>query len=72
LSKLREEVAKLEKIKATALAERLATAEALAKTAPTQAAAMYRAIISVYGGDAWAGSMVERARARLKDVEGSK
>jgi serine/threonine-protein kinase len=72
LTKLREEVAKLEKIKATALAERLATAEALAKTAPTQAAAMYRAIISVYGGDAWAGSMVERARARLKDVEGSK
>jgi serine/threonine-protein kinase len=71
LARLREEVAKLEKIRATALAERLATAEALAKTSPQQAAAMYRAVINVYGGDAWAGSMVEKARTRLKELEGS-
>jgi serine/threonine-protein kinase len=71
LAKLREEVAKLEKLEANALAERLATAEVLAKTSPQQAAAMYRAIVDVYSRDAWAGSMVEKARAQLKELEGS-
>jgi hypothetical protein len=68
LTKLREEVAKLEKSKSAALAERLVAAEQLAKTEPQQAAAMYRAIIDIHGGDAWAKNIVETARARLEEL----
>jgi serine/threonine protein kinase len=51
------------------LEERLAAAARLSATNPQQAAAMYRAMINLHTGEAWAAPVVERARGRLAELE---
>jgi hypothetical protein len=58
LNKRAEELPQLQK--------RLAAAKALEVTQPEQAAAMYAALVNLYGGQAWAGEVVEAARERLR------
>lgn len=62
LAKQREEVL-------TALNDRLTTASSLTTSNPDRAAAIYRAIISLHGDDAWASEVVQKARAGIESLE---
>ncbi len=69
LPTLRADLAKQREQQLTALNERLAAAERLRATNPQQAAAIYRAILSLYEGDAWAAPVVDKARGALAELE---
>jgi hypothetical protein len=69
ISSLRDELAKLHKNQLASLSERLAVAEKLSVSDPTQAANMYRAIIELHQSDDWAGEIVAESRKRLKSLE---
>jgi eukaryotic-like serine/threonine-protein kinase len=58
LNKRAEELPQLQK--------RLAAAKAIEEAQPVQAAAMYSALVNLYGGQAWAGEVVDAARERLQ------
>ncbi|RIK83118.1 MAG: hypothetical protein DCC67_06260 [Planctomycetota bacterium] len=51
------------------LDERLAAAAKLEATSPAQAAAMYRALIDLYGDAPWASSVVRQARERVASLD---
>jgi len=65
----RGELAKQREQQLAALDERLTAAERLAAKNPQQAAAMYRAILNLHEGDAWAAKVVETARGQLAELE---
>ncbi|MCC6491633.1 MAG: serine/threonine protein kinase [Pirellulales bacterium] len=54
------------------LAERLAAARRLERRAPGQAAAMYRALVELYGEAPWAGPVVRQAEERLMVLDGQR
>ena len=65
---LRADLAKQREQQSAALNERLAAAERLQATNPQRAAAIYRAILSLHEGDAWAAPVVEKARRGLSEL----
>jgi hypothetical protein len=69
LAKLRTELAEQRQAQLASLTERLHTARQLSSTDPTQAAAMYRAIIDLYQHDAWAEPVVTKARHGLEELK---
>jgi serine/threonine-protein kinase len=69
LAKLRTELAEQRQAQLASLTERLHAARQLSSTDPTQAAAMYRAIIDLYQHDAWAEPVVTKARHGLAELK---
>jgi eukaryotic-like serine/threonine-protein kinase len=69
LTALRADTARLRAAQLATLEERLAAADRLSATNPTQAATMYRAILDLYGAEAWAAPVVEIARSQLTALE---
>lgn len=65
LAQLREEVKQRQAEQLDLLKDRLAAADALRKTDPARAKAMYRAIVELYGQKPWAVEAVRRAREGL-------
>ena len=51
------------------LMDRLLAAQRLEETAPAEAAAMYGALVNLFGDQPWASELVEQARERLKTIE---
>ncbi len=69
LIKLRKVIDDRAKEQLPMLRDRLMAAERLEATAPAEAAAMYRALIDLYGDQPWAVELVGEAREHLKSVE---
>ena len=69
LIKLRKVIDDRAKEQLPMLRDRLMAAERLEATAPAEAAAMYRALIDLYGDQPWAVVLVGEAREHLKSVE---
>ena len=69
LAKLRNAIDARAKEQLPMLRDRLLTAERLQATAPAEAAAMYRALIDLYGEQSWAAELMGQAREQLKSVE---
>jgi serine/threonine-protein kinase len=65
---LRADLARERERQLAALAERLVAADKVAKKDATRAAGIYRAIIDLYGKDAWAAEIVSQARSRLAEL----
>jgi hypothetical protein len=53
----------------SSLKERLDVAEKLATADAARAAAIYQAIIDLHQGDAWAESVVAKARSRMAELK---
>jgi eukaryotic-like serine/threonine-protein kinase len=66
LAQLREDVKKRSGEQLSLLEDRLNAADALRKSEPEQAKAMYRAVVELYSGKSWAAEAVHRARKALK------
>jgi serine/threonine protein kinase len=65
---LRSELAQKHKIQLAEINERIDVAEKLSKSDSQRAAAMYQAIIDLYGSEKWAESAVGNARSRLAEL----
>ena len=68
LAQLREQSGGQSAEHLTILKERLARADACRKTDPARAAAMYRAVLTLYEDKPWAADAVRRARAALAET----
>ena len=66
LAQLREEVKKRSAEQLSLLEDRLDAADALRKSDPERAEAMYRAVVELYAEKPWAADAVDRARKALK------
>ncbi len=66
---LQSDLARQRERQLAALNERLEAANALSKKDSQKAAAMYQAIIDLYQADAWADSVVDKARTRLAELK---
>lgn len=66
---IRADTARLRADQLATLEERLTTAERMSVSNPTQAAAIYRAIVDLHAGDTWAAPVVEKARKGLTAME---
>jgi len=69
LEKLRSEIDQQTKRERAALVERMEAATRLADAKPQAAAAMYRAMVDLYGESPWAKDLVAEARQRLTELE---
>jgi hypothetical protein len=69
LDVIRAEIAEQTERERVALVERMAAAGRLADAKPQAAAAMYRAIVELYGESAWAKEIVAEAQRRLGELE---
>lgn len=69
LAKLQKGIDAKAKEQLPMLRDRLLAAERLQAESPEQAAAMYRALIDLYGDQPWAAELIGEARGRLKAVE---
>jgi eukaryotic-like serine/threonine-protein kinase len=69
LKTLRVDTTRLRTEQLAALEERLAAADRLSETNPKQAATMYRAMLNLYDGDAWAAPVIEKVRTQLAALE---
>jgi hypothetical protein len=69
LAKLQKMIDDQAKEQLPMLRDRLMAAERLEATAPAEAAAMYRALIDLYGDQPWAAELVGEAREHLKAME---
>lgn len=69
IQSLRADLAKQRDQHLAALNERLEAAEKLKATKPERAATMYRAIVKLHEGDAWAAPVVDKARSELAKLE---
>jgi hypothetical protein len=68
IERLRAELTKQHERMLAELKERMATAKGFETTQPAEAAAMYRAMIELYGTEGWAEAAVGEARARLSKL----
>jgi serine/threonine-protein kinase len=68
LETLRSELALQHKVQLAEINERMDVAEKLSKSDAQRAAAMYQAIVDLYGGEKWAESAVGNARSRLAEL----
>lgn len=66
LAQLREEVQQRQAEQLELLEDRLTEADAMRKTDPTRARAMYQAVVNLYGQKPWADEAVHRALAALQ------
>jgi hypothetical protein len=69
LSELRKQFESQTQEQLATVEQRLDRADELRKTAPQRAAAIYRAVIELYGGKNWAKSVVSRARSALEKTK---
>ncbi len=69
LIKLRKSIEARAKEQLPMLRDRLLAAERLQAKAPAEAAAMYRALIDLYGEQPWAAELIGEAREQLKSIE---
>ncbi len=69
LARVQDDLARQATQQLASLRERLAAADQIAADQPELAAAMYRAIVSLYAGHDWAAPIVAEARARLLSAE---
>lgn len=68
LSKLRKEIDARAAEMLPMLRDRLMAAERLEQSDPQRAAAMYQALVDLYGDQPWASELVRQARERLKEL----
>ena len=68
LAKLRVQIEKRAAEQLPAIRERARTARELEAASPEKAAAMYRALIDLYGEEAWAKPVIDEAQTRLKTL----
>lgn len=69
VGKLRETIEQQAKAQRPMLLDRLLAAQRLESTDPEEAAAMYAALVSLFGDQPWAAELVDQARERLKVIE---
>jgi hypothetical protein len=69
IAQLREDDAKLAARQLSAIQERLALADKLAKTRPDEARPIYQAIVDLYESQAWAKPVVDVAKRKLNPNE---
>jgi serine/threonine-protein kinase len=69
LAKLQKAIDAKAKEQLPMLRDRLSAAERLQAESPDEAAAMYRALIDLYGEQPWAAELIAEARERLKSVD---
>ena len=68
LARLRTQIAEHSKDLLPDLQQRLQAAQRLEKSAPDQAASMYRALVDLFQNQPWAKTIVDQAQARLKII----
>jgi serine/threonine-protein kinase len=69
LVRLREDASRLATRQLSAVRERLAIADRLAKKNPDEARPIYQAIVDLYGNEPWATAVVAEAKQRLSDFQ---
>jgi hypothetical protein len=68
LAKLRVQIDKRAAEQLPAIRERARTARELEVSSPEKAAAMYRALIDLYGDEPWAEPVIDEAKVRLETL----
>jgi eukaryotic-like serine/threonine-protein kinase len=69
LAKLRKAIDAKAQEQLPLLRDRLLAAQRLEEKQPEEAAAMYRALIDLYGRQSWAAALVDEAQRRLSEIE---